>query len=85
MKGPERFHVEQSRDAWESSWALLIPKLREARARAGAPRSFCMTCHRTITGYGAMTSHKVLGHDIDVDQARQSTKEITKWQRTPQK
>lgn len=66
-----RFHVEQAPDPtvtdwerWERSWSLLIPKLRQAQGKA--PRSFCMTCHRTVKGYGAMASHKVLGHDVDV-------------------
>ncbi len=67
-------------EKWAESWALLAPKIRQGAGRV--PRSFCMTCHRTVKGYGAMTSHKVLGHDIDV-QARQSTKEgATPWQQT---
>lgn len=44
-----------------------------------------MTCHRTIKGYGAITSHKVIGHDIDVIAAKESTKEDTKWQQTHSK
>lgn len=71
------FHVEQPKDAqgapswesWEASWRLLLPKLREARREAlGAPamRSWCVSCHKTLTGYGHITNHKMLGHDVDV-------------------
>ncbi len=62
-------------ERWARSWALLMPKLREGRARASGrvPRSFCMTCHRTLAGFGLIQAHKVLGHDVDVPQARQST------------
>ncbi len=62
-------------EKWARAWALLRPKLRAGAGRV--PRSFCMTCHRTVKGYGPMASHKVLGHDIDV-QARQSTKEVSR-------
>lgn len=60
-------------ERWAKSWLMLFPKIREGAGRV--PRSFCMTCHRTLAGYGLITSHKMLGHDVDVPAAKQSTKE----------
>lgn len=43
-----------------------MAQIAEPKTQPQRIREWCMTCHKTIHGIGAIHTHRMLGHDVDV-------------------